>query len=343
LVGKEEASFALGLAAHREATLPQRSNELQRIVLAIHHQLAGRALVAESQMLRDRSTGQEREVDIVIKGTAAGHPFLLSIECCDSGRRATVEWVERMVGKHANLPTDKLILVSRAGFTGPAERKARYEGAEPLSLKEADAVEWTSVVHRLNSLIFDAALARSIVMPGFDVDPLATERALGRDQVVYSADGKSAVRVGEFEEFVLTNPTLRSHTLDTVEAGDDGGWIVGLPLAKGAYTLDEAGELRILDAISVVVTIKRRHLPIQLRSALFRGFQVAYGEATGELGTATVAVLEREGLSPTAVILHSYGGLQEVAHFPASGTPALQPASLQAIKALIGELEPSED
>lgn len=286
-------------------------------------------------MLPDTSTGRDREVDIVIEGAAAGYPILICIECCDSNRTATVEWVDEMLGKHTNLPTDKLVLVSRSGFTDAAEKKARHGGAESLTFEEAEVVEWTRVVHRMSSLILDASLARSFVMPGL-MEDVKVAKSLRRDQLVCSKNGEWAVRVEKFEDFVLTNRTLRAHTVDTVEVGGEYGWTIGIPLAEGTYTIDQGGNQRELDAVSVVVLVKRRHLPIQLRPAIFRGIQVTYGEATGELGRATVAVLEREGRLPQAILIHNYEGRQEISQLPDDEVPTFDPASQEAMQALIG-------
>jgi len=94
--------------------------------------------VTESKLLRNRRTKKGREVDIVIEGTQAGHQFVISIECVDYGRRATIEWVERMAAKHQDLPTDKLILVSNAAFTQDALQEAEGRGIETVTFQTVE-------------------------------------------------------------------------------------------------------------------------------------------------------------------------------------------------------------
>jgi len=52
--------------------MPQRSNEFQKLVYLVKQQMAAGAKVTESQMLVDRITGTEREVDGSSGGIAAG-------------------------------------------------------------------------------------------------------------------------------------------------------------------------------------------------------------------------------------------------------------------------------
>ena len=106
--------------------MPKRSNAFQNLLHVLYRQLAGNATVTESKMLRDKVTGQEREVDIVIESVVAGHKVTLGVECIAQKRRSCVEWVERMQGKHLNLSTDKLILVSQSGFYRSASKKAQF-------------------------------------------------------------------------------------------------------------------------------------------------------------------------------------------------------------------------
>ncbi len=110
----------------------KQSNEFQKVIHLIHRQLAGTASVTESKYLRNRVTGEEREVDVAIESIAAGASLIVSVECVDyRGRkngkgRAGSQWVEMMHGKHGSLQTNKLILVSAAGFTNPALQTAQF-------------------------------------------------------------------------------------------------------------------------------------------------------------------------------------------------------------------------
>ncbi len=90
-------------------------------------------------MLRDKITGEEREVDIVIQSRAGTYDVAIGIEVVGWSRPAGTPWIERMRAKHANLPVDKLILVSESGFAKPAIKKAAFYNIETLQIEEAMA------------------------------------------------------------------------------------------------------------------------------------------------------------------------------------------------------------
>src|SRR5688500_9052120 len=96
--------------------MPQRSNEIQRLIHDIHHQLHDRATVRESVMLPDRTGRPALEVDVLIEDKSGEYPILIAVECIDHGRRADIGWVLQMAAKHENR-TDKLVLISRSGFS----------------------------------------------------------------------------------------------------------------------------------------------------------------------------------------------------------------------------------
>ena len=135
--------------------MPKRSNHFQRLVYLIQEQLKDRAdaVVTESRMLRDRQTGHEREVDIVVECKPNGFTYLLAFECCRTGRKATIEWVERMLQKHRCL-SDKLVLVTRSGFTRTAVDVAERHRAETVTLREAGARDWPAVIDGYTMLYF---------------------------------------------------------------------------------------------------------------------------------------------------------------------------------------------
>jgi hypothetical protein len=93
------------------------------VTLVRQHASAGSVITA-SKFLLD-SNGEEREVDIYIESSVDGLPVNISIECVEGKRRANVEWVEQMKGKHDDLPTHVLILYSRSGFTKGGKTKSK--------------------------------------------------------------------------------------------------------------------------------------------------------------------------------------------------------------------------
>lgn len=101
--------------------MPKRSTPFQAIVRLVRQHFAQPGVtVTESKMLHDAVLDIEREVDIVIEGEFDGEPVVISVEVIEHSRVATLPWVEQMLRKHASLPTNRLLLVSKSGFSGNA-------------------------------------------------------------------------------------------------------------------------------------------------------------------------------------------------------------------------------
>lgn len=116
-----------------DSRVPKRTNLFQEVVEIIHRHMAEDATVEASAMLPSKSTGSLREVDVVIRAHQAGHEVIVSVEAMARSRKADRKWVDEMVGKHADLPTSKLVLVSEKGFSSDARAAALAANAVPLA------------------------------------------------------------------------------------------------------------------------------------------------------------------------------------------------------------------
>jgi hypothetical protein len=145
-------------------------SKFQRLVYLIQHQLAEGATIIESKLLPDIHSGRPVEVDVVVEGCIADVNVVVGIECTSVKRPATVEWVNEMVGKHADLHVDKTVLVSASGFTAEALVKAAKHGIEALSLGEAEKRDWAGWLCDLDALRF----------AGFTLVPLQVSATVAR-------------------------------------------------------------------------------------------------------------------------------------------------------------------
>lgn len=85
-------------------------------------------------MLRDRATGQDREVDVTLETELGGHTLVVSIEATTRKRPVDAKWVEGEIAKHDCLPTNKLVLVSESGFTRSARKKIEDQEGKVVAL-----------------------------------------------------------------------------------------------------------------------------------------------------------------------------------------------------------------
>jgi hypothetical protein len=119
--------------------MPPRSNDFQKLILALTQLLGGNAVVEESKMLADLVSVELTEVDVYAEGALAGHAVRIGIECRDHKRKQGPGWVNEMRSKHERLPTNLLILVSSSGFSGPAIAKADSFGIKTITPTQADS------------------------------------------------------------------------------------------------------------------------------------------------------------------------------------------------------------
>lgn len=205
--------------------MPARTNDFQSVVYFVKKHVAADAEVAESAMLRDRITGELREVDVVISAQVAGQDLAIGIECRDHRRPQSVEWVEQAKDKHSRLPINQTVLVSSSGFTKPAHALAAKFGIElvtpgseiseqgPLAglgvQAEAREVSWSGAVRVLASMVgADAQIFQVALAPGARL---------------FAPDGRSLGTVLELVSQIREDLETRP---ETALAEEDSKWLV---------------------------------------------------------------------------------------------------------------------
>jgi hypothetical protein len=252
-------------------------------------------------------TGQQREVDVLIRSQVGDHNILVAIECREHKRQATVEWVEQMVMKHATLPTSKLILVSRHGFSAAALSKARLLGVDAFALEEAEASDWAGVLGEPDSQVEMWALrilACSVVLAS---DGTILHR-VEPETAVFDAEGKPR---GRLESIV------RRHT--------DGSASFTQALVERARTLGESihgaafrvrpplflmtleGSLEEIDLIRIYLEAVNTGDLVFERSA-FRNASVAVGRARSSSVNYTLTLVKKDRASGAMTVVDTQTG-----------------------------------
>ncbi len=152
--------------------MPKRSNDFQRLVKVIHDAMAKTegATVTESALLSEPD-GTVREIDILFERSIAGVQLRLAIECRDRSRRSDVEWIDGLIGKFSNLPIDKVIAVSRKGFSEAAKKKADAHNIELRVLSDCMSHEWSTEFIQLGLAAFEFKPLRGDVTIELDPTP----------------------------------------------------------------------------------------------------------------------------------------------------------------------------
>jgi hypothetical protein len=124
------------------------------IVHAVRKQAAQPGVtVTESKELLDVQLGEPREVDVVVEGAFDGEPVVTSVEVIEHSRPADVQWVQGQIGKHRALPTNRLVLVSKKGYTKNAQKAVDNEGGWVQALtprvveRDGREIQWAVLDH----------------------------------------------------------------------------------------------------------------------------------------------------------------------------------------------------
>lgn len=282
--------------------MPKRSNTFQRLALVIHERLGDGWKVEESHMFTDYVTGEQREVDIVAQTMAGTYPIFLSIECRDHSRPADVLWIEGVAKKHEHLPTSKLVLWSRSGFTKAAAMKARALKIEAISQAEAVQVDWA----RLARELIGGQLEH--VTPSYtsfiDVNPKDGEaRRLEHveNAAWYNGNGTQAGTVKALIQFIANNHQTRTVVLDNTSPGPGTFYVELAPPEPWFTDLPEGGQAQIR-RIGVSIETLTEKVALETASAVSEG-QV-FTLASAKLAAGTLEVLVQESPDGTS-LFHS--------------------------------------
>ena len=290
--------------------MPKRSNAFQNLFHILYRQLAGHATVTESKMLHDNVTEEEREVDILIESEVAGHKITIGVECNAQTRKSCVEWVERMRGKHQNLPTDKLILVSQSGFYRSATKKAQFYGIDTISLGNAMKADWTKIVGKKERLFFEYYdnTAHYYVVMKCEEERLE-KWAPPNDQVVLFADG-AEMTINQVVNTIIASEQVYKHVFHTLDSGGEPKFSIAYRFVEGCHILDRKGSKREIAELSITLETVKEKTPVPLQHGNALGYQVSFGEGAYSKGSVSIAVLESEGQPTTNAIRLATGELQ---------------------------------
>lgn len=172
--------------------MPHRSNQFQAIVAYIAKQIApSGAVVRESVDVEESGTSIRREVDTLIEIDTGLTRVRVAIECRDRNRRATIQWIDELIGKYALTPVDRVLAVSAAGYSKAAELKARRHNIDILTLRNIVETDWPSKFAKLSIVKVTPyfSVSREVAI---STEPDFTGQAGGSDRVqVREPDGKS--------------------------------------------------------------------------------------------------------------------------------------------------------
>jgi hypothetical protein len=156
-------------------------------------------------MLAPLDGGEPVEVDVLIEDHVGEHPIRIAIECRDHGRPATLTWINELAGRYAVLPVDRVVAVSRSGFTKGARQRAHGSKVHLTTLAAAHEADWPEIFRGWRVVFVSVApkpTALRVVYrhedPGLDGSVLALARVV--DSVRGTSSTVLADAQGAFRE-----------------------------------------------------------------------------------------------------------------------------------------------
>jgi hypothetical protein len=294
--------------------MPRRTNDFQRLIYLIHHQVAAGATVTESKFLFDRLSGKPVEVDIVIEGKVGEIPFAFGIECTAESRPATVEWVREMIGKHSDLPLNKTVLVAKSGFTKEATDKALAHGVDAITLKEAEDTNWTAFIQKLDGFNFRRVNLRWISSevrchrPPKIGDP---QTAFGPHSMVREAGGTKSWALRDYINAILRDEDVFRSVMEQLSEKSESrfDFIVKWNCVEDASIQDDQGNIWGMNSLEISAVAMVDSFPLEFETGQFMGAQVAYGAASivgnneSSSGKILVMVVGKENKPDTGAVM----------------------------------------
>ena len=125
-----------------------RTNEFLHLFALIQRAIAPHgAKITESALVKAPGFGGLREIDVLLESQVGPFTMKVAFEANDHGRKLDVTDVETIIGKYKSiggLTVDRVVLVSRHGFSNAATQKAGQNGIRLLTLRSPDK---TSIWH----------------------------------------------------------------------------------------------------------------------------------------------------------------------------------------------------
>jgi hypothetical protein len=130
--------------------MPKRTNDFQKLIKRIYEQIADKDdKVTESALVKENRSSTEREIDILLEKRMFGTSIKIAVECRGRERKDDIEWIDGLIGKFRDLDIQKVIAVSRSGFSPSAIEKANENHIDVLTLREALEKDWSKEFIRL--------------------------------------------------------------------------------------------------------------------------------------------------------------------------------------------------
>lgn len=284
--------------------MSKQSNKFQKLMTAIHACISKGISVEESALLTDRETRGEREVDIVLRSKIGDYPMILSVEVRDRSRPAGSGWVEEMAGKHQALQTNKLVLVSRSGFTKPAIVKAKAREIETLTIEEAFATDWNLVLQLEGRRVFQL----------FNISFSCKAHIVGRNDWLPAPFSAKLIMpsgelysVGDFSASIVLNPSIKEAMISHFESTKEQEYHAVYNSPDGTLFERAPNVYDSLVKLAIGLHLDFEATPVKFATGRFRERDIAYAQGRESDNYLCIVFTRKENGKTEGVLYDSKG------------------------------------
>lgn len=166
--------------------MPKRTNDFQELVACVQGALAPAGAKVTSSAERKGAAPGLREIDVLIEAPVGPYLVKIAVEARDHKRKLTKQDIDSYYGKYrarGNPYVDRIVVVSRSGFTKPAQELAALEESIDLfTLEEALRLDWAAQCSPKNSYFFYPRLVAYSIP---DLPPDIDETAFKREAMIH--------------------------------------------------------------------------------------------------------------------------------------------------------------
>jgi hypothetical protein len=223
--------------------------------------------------------------------------------------RLPSKWVERMIGKHQHLPTDKLVLIAKSGFRPQAREAAKAAGVATFAPEDLEADDPSfQVISQLQSLwpkfisFFPDGVRIWVDEPGQGMRAFAAPP----DLLLFLPSGTEICALHEAiggylnenlprfaEEMRLEDVTEDTQRASLIDIGPQ--WMVEVAGALHGLQVreQETGDLRPIAKVEILGTFQIRVSDVSLEQHRLGEVVYAFGE--GKVGAEDALLVLTEG------------------------------------------------
>ena len=293
--------------------MPKRSNDFQRLIAAIEGQLAPLgAVVTESKLIKEKSSDTEREVDIAIESHIGQHRVLVALECRNRSRPANLEWIDGLIGKYRDLPVEKVVAVSRSGFTKTAIRKAKEVNISTVTLEAAiDAKLIPSTQGRVVRVEYDKHQPPNFLVTLHREDAQRHGEYTGdpKKGKVFRPDRRCE---GSLVEILKSQSTIaRTAEANVFPRGLKGGPLtpITIKFPDGTRIDDDDGKSYRLREVRIEQSVEIENAELNLNSYRYMDVEILAGQIATDDFRAQLLLLYEEGADVYSYQIQSQGVL----------------------------------